>query len=198
MNGRVDSVERSGPFIRTYTGGKFYFNDVRPEDINIEDIAHALSLNSRFTGHCKRHLSVAEHSLNVSTALAGQSCELAGLLHDSSEAFLSDVARPLKHSEQFRPYRELEAQIEKVIEARFGFSGFDHAAVKSADNLMLGVEAFVLMGVRPGEEWDWALLPAMKHPLWEDMKWSLEHPPKDVKQDFLDYFYFLNGEKKAA
>ena len=55
-------------WIQTYSGKKFYPLDPRPEDIDIRDIAHALSLNCRFNGHCRCFYSVAEHSVGVSSS----------------------------------------------------------------------------------------------------------------------------------
>ena len=54
-------------FIRTVSG--IYINVFEIEkhinDIKIEDIAHALSLQCRFSGHLKTFYSVAEHSIHV-------------------------------------------------------------------------------------------------------------------------------------
>jgi hypothetical protein len=49
-------------WIQTYTGKKFWPLDPRPEDVDIEDIAHALAMQCRFGGHCLRFYSNAEHS----------------------------------------------------------------------------------------------------------------------------------------
>src|SRR5271165_7548492 len=86
---------RKGDWIQTYTGRVMYPLDPRPEEINIIDIAHALSNLCRFTGHVRTFYSVAEHSVRVS-----QHCDpkdaLWGLLHDASEAYLADMSRPMK------------------------------------------------------------------------------------------------------
>lgn len=58
--------DRRGDWIQTFTGRRFWPLDPRPEDVCIEDIAHALSLKCRFGGHCTRFYSVAEHSVHVS------------------------------------------------------------------------------------------------------------------------------------
>ena len=52
--------------IRTFTGRTFWPLDPKPEDLDIRDIAHALSLVCRFTGHTRSFYSVADHSLRVS------------------------------------------------------------------------------------------------------------------------------------
>ena len=69
-------------------------------DIDIKDIAHALSLMCRANGHFKHFYSVAQHSLNcLSEAKArgySKRVQLGCLLHDASEAYLSDITRPVK------------------------------------------------------------------------------------------------------
>lgn len=53
-------------WIETYTGRKFYLLHPRPEDVDITDIAHALSNQCRYTGHTRMFYSIAEHSYHVS------------------------------------------------------------------------------------------------------------------------------------
>lgn len=53
-----------GPYITTYSKKKFYPLDVRKSDLDIIDIAHALSNMCRFAGHVDRFFSVAEHSVD--------------------------------------------------------------------------------------------------------------------------------------
>ena len=88
----------------TYTGKEFYPLDPNPADIDIKDIAHALSNCCRFAGHIKSFYSVAQHSVIVSELCEPENA-LAGLLHDASEAYLSDIARPVKYTEQMEGYR---------------------------------------------------------------------------------------------
>ena len=49
----------------TYTGTEFYPTAPLAQELQIEDIAHALSNICRFGGHCSRFYSVAEHSVRV-------------------------------------------------------------------------------------------------------------------------------------
>jgi hypothetical protein len=82
-------------WIETYTGRQFNVFSPKVSDVNILDIAHALSMCPRFNGHLDRYYSVAEHSWWVSK-LCKPEHALAGLLHDASEAYMSDVPRPIK------------------------------------------------------------------------------------------------------
>lgn len=47
--------------ITTYSGKTVDPFAIRPEDIELEDIAHDLSMTCRFGGHCRSFYSVAEH-----------------------------------------------------------------------------------------------------------------------------------------
>lgn len=126
--------------------------DPRPEDIDIEDIAHHLALLCRFGGACDRFYSVAEHSIAVSE-LCGPADARWGLLHDATEAYLGDVTRPLKHTPAMAPYRALEARFQAAIAARFDLPPEIPASVSRADNRMVAVEAHDLMAPLD-PEWD--------------------------------------------
>lgn len=66
----------------------------------ISEIAHALAQINRFTGHCHRPYSVAEHSLLVADLArmdgATSIVQLAALMHDAHEAFCGDMSSPVK------------------------------------------------------------------------------------------------------
>ena len=61
--------QRNGDWILLPSGTEFYVLDPRAEEIHISDIAHNLAHNCRFHGSCRRHYSVAEHSLYVAHLL---------------------------------------------------------------------------------------------------------------------------------
>jgi hypothetical protein len=146
-------MNRIGDWIQTFTGVEFYPCDPCPNEICIEDIAHALSMQCRFTGHCRKFYSVAEHSVHVSY-LCHPSDALWGLLHDASEAYLCDLARPVKkHSELGRIYEGLEAQLMLNVCAKFNLPLIQPESVESADKRMLYVEAKELLGPL-GPAWD--------------------------------------------
>lgn len=142
----MDYSDRQGEFIITYTGNRFYPMDPREEDIRIEDIAHSLALINRFTGHTKFPYSVAQHCYGASVITPPEHA-LAALLHDASEAYVNDIARPVK---KYLPdYQAIEDRIQEVICAKFNVDVFA-PEVKIADNVMLVTEAGVLLN---GEAW---------------------------------------------
>lgn len=137
----------------TASGRPFWPLEPRLEDIAIEDIAHHLSNLCRFTGAVRLFYSVAQHSVEVSLAMAPhivtgrhRSLGLYGLLHDASEAYLMDVPRPLKHDTQFAAYRAAEARLQRVIYAAFGLDPDDEPFdLKTVDRRMLRTEQRDLM-----------------------------------------------------
>lgn len=136
--------------IITYSKVKFSPLCARKEEIEIADIAHALSLMCRANGHIKHFYSVAQHSLNClqeakARKLSGK-VQLACLLHDASEAYLSDITRPVKRS--LPQYREYEAVLQFLIYSKFGLEDLteeDNEAVCSIDDGVLFEELLYLM-----------------------------------------------------
>ncbi len=155
----TDTIAR-GDWIQTYTGVAFYPLDPRPEDVRIEDIAHALALENRFPGTTRVPYSVAEHSVRVSEALdahwpdATPDVLLAALLHDASEAYIVDVPRPIKAS--LVGYAEIEAHVTEAICARFGLTAdvLGDPRIKQCDDDLLATEARDLLAALPPQPWN--------------------------------------------
>lgn len=128
--------------IRTFTGKMINVFDPDPELICIEDIAHALSNLCRFGGHTRRFYSVAEHSVEVAKEVTIYH-QMAGLLHDASEAYLIDLPSPVKYFIQ--KYQEYEQNLMLTIAEKFGFQYPLSSEVTKADKEMLQVEWAELM-----------------------------------------------------
>lgn len=139
-------------FIETYTGRIFFPLNPDPGSIDILDIAHALSNQCRFTGHVRHFYSVAEHCIRGSL-VAPPGFELVFLLHDAGEAYLSDIARPVKHQPEFANYRTYEARIERAVEQAFKLqpNALEHPTIKEIDRRMLRTEQRDLMPFLPQE-----------------------------------------------
>lgn len=137
--------------IRTWSGVFFSPLEPHPEDICPEDIAHALSLLCRANGHFKCFYSVGQHCLacEAEARAAGlpRSVRLACLLHDASEAYISDITRPVKLG--LPEYRVIEKRLQDTIYRRFGIDPEDSAVmseVSRIDDTMLYHEFLALGG----------------------------------------------------
>lgn len=133
----MNSEPREGDWFQTYTGVRFYPYDPRPEDVNIEDIAHHLSLLCRFNGAVRTFYSVAQHSVLVSRNVP-PGMALWGLLHDAAEAYLGDMVRPLKMG--MPQYRAVEERVLGAVAAKFLLLWPPSGAVKVADQVLLSTE----------------------------------------------------------
>jgi hypothetical protein len=123
--------------IVTYTGRIVQPLDITADDIDILDIAHALAMKCRYTGHCQRFYSVAQHS-----TLMSQWKDMPGpaawrLMHDAGEGYLPDIASPIKG--KFPQMKEAEAKVMRAVAERFGLPPFDsvYADVHTADVWMM-------------------------------------------------------------
>lgn len=183
-------------YIRTFTGKKCWPCDPRVEDISIEDIAHSLSLICRFTGHVREFYSVGDHSLRVSELCSPEN-KLWGLLHDASEAYLADVARPVKRNQSFGTYyKNVEAGLMAVIAAKFNLSLPEPPEVKTFDNILLRTEQRDLMPV------------ANDGPLGDNDRWKdgvkplpyklVPRPSLETEKLFLEQFELLNKKRERS
>lgn len=82
-------------WIQSFTGKRVDLLNMKPEQVCIEDIAHALANKGRYTGHAKFFYSVGQHTILGAAALPS-AFKLAFLLHELSEVYLPDIAGPLK------------------------------------------------------------------------------------------------------
>jgi len=165
-------------YIRCYSGKKFWPLDPRPEDVDIIDIAHALSNQCRFTGHVKDFYSVAEHSLAVSFACPRE-LALVGLLHDADEAYLVDLAAPVKHDPQMAFFVECGQNILKAVFDSFGLDSTLISQIKAWDRADYERERNYLMPTGTGYG-------------------MLTMSPKEAERNFLERFYRLRCEAPTS
>jgi len=108
-------MENENAWMRTFTGKKFWPLNPDPADVDVFDIAHALSLKCRYGGHSKRFYSVAEHSVRMAREASFHN-KFAALMHDASEAYLPDLIRPIKKlPEVIAFWRPIEDRVEQAI-----------------------------------------------------------------------------------
>jgi len=137
-------------FMLTRSGKKFFPFAPRLDDIEINDIIHALSNICRFAGHTSKFYSVAQHSVIVAQTIelsGGTPIEvIAGLLHDAPEAYLIDLPTPIK--EELPVYRSAEALWWDLICKQWGIpkSQVIEEKIKQADMRAFFTEARDLMG----------------------------------------------------
>ena len=99
------------------------FDPLKPDVslIDIADIAHSLSMLCRANGHFKSFYSVGMHCINCANEAKARGysrkVQLACLLHDGSEAYLSDVTRPVK--QELPQYKQIEDPLQAVIWNKF-------------------------------------------------------------------------------
>lgn len=181
MANPINEIE---PYIETYSGQHFYFLDPDASMVDIEDIAHALGMTCRYTGHTKHFYSVAEHCVHVSHLARN---ELEGLLHDASEAYITDIASPIKP--HLTNYKKIEGGIMAVIAEKFGFNWPVSEDTVDADKAQLKTEARHLL--RSGGR-DWIhLFPTTRVRGVVPKCWS----PDEAKMRFLERFYELTEDR---
>lgn len=141
-------------WLQTNHGRAFDFQNPKPEQIDIDDIATALARIPRFGAKMKLTeytYSVAQHSVLVSYLVALEFA-LAGLLHDATEGLLGfDMPTPVKAVlPEFKA--KIEEPIDRAVFARFGIPWGHMAEVKKADLDALMIERHLLMD-KPPRPW---------------------------------------------
>lgn len=144
-------------FITTIGGRSFSPLSPSSNDIDIDDIAHALSLICRANGHFKQFFSVARHCINCAAEAQARGysahVQLLCLLHDAAEAYIGDMTRPLKRRLDY--YCKCEAKLHADILAALGVdapSTDESDMVKSVDDCMLYHEFFLFNGQKLFDE----------------------------------------------
>lgn len=181
INGRI------GDWLQLYTGKPFWPLDPRVEDIDIKDIAHALSMKCRYGGHCTKFLSVAEHCVHLTYHVDGLINKKWALLHDAPEAYSADVPRPLKG--MLVGWVPMEENIMRTICDRYGLPHGEPREVKYVDYAICSDEKEQIM--RPSQLPWGELPPALGVNL-------LGLAPEQAEQFFLSRFYDLFPEESQT
>lgn len=136
-----EDTYRNRGFIQTYTGLHF---EIDKPVFRLADITHSLSMLCRYNGHVSSFYSVAEHSCLVAVIMEMQRLgnPVEGLLHDATEAYLTDVPAPFK---QFLPdWQAVDKKLDLALRNWAGLPPVKTAGCKKADWLALFIEAYYL------------------------------------------------------
>lgn len=166
-----------GSTIITASGSYFDLSAPKPEMVDIRSIASALSKICRFGGHCHRFYSVAEHCVHCSEL--SESHEHHVLLHDSAEAYIGDVVKPLK--QLLSDYQAIEWRIEAAVWKHFGIVPTDEsdAEVKRCDRAMLKAEKIHFW---PRDKENWTGFSDIPHERIKIREWS----PVEAERNFME------------
>lgn len=181
--------QKRGDWMQTFNGHQFWPLDPDPGMIDIDDIAHSLSMQCRYAGHCIRFYSVAEHSVHLARHFrrVGASIEIQlwALLHDATEAYLVDLPRPVKP--HIFGYEPAEQRLMRVIASHFKLLPFEiPACVKDADRAIIADEAQQNMSSPPAP-WNSPEPLGIRIGCW---------PPSVAKEEFLFEFERLMRQRE--
>jgi uncharacterized protein len=178
-------------FIETWTGAQLKLPDPDPTQIRIEDIAHALCQVPRFAGHLDEFYSVAEHSLNVAAVVWEKTNSeieaFQALLHDATEAYISDIPTPFKLL--MPDYQRIEENLWGAIATKYGVPVELYPSVKEADRIMLMTERDALKPHASdwGEKYE-------STPRLSPEAWNQYSDIGQVEEDFLALFHALHDK----
>ena len=154
-----------------------------PDNVAIEDIAHALSMMCRGNGHLRFFYSVGLHSINCAQEAIARGYQtgtvLACLLHDATEAYIADLIRPVKN--QLPEYEVMENNLFQVIKEKFFLQHLEEkewAKVWAIDHEMLSNELPIILTDEPIME----KAPLLSSPILE------ERSMRAVELEFLKLF----------
>jgi hypothetical protein len=136
-------------FIQTLSGKKFDYINSTADDIDIEDIANALSNICRFAGHLPEFYSVAQHSV-LCSQIVHPEFAFEALMHDAAEAYVQDLPAPLKRL--LPEYQRIETMVDDLIRSKYAIPANQTSVVKYADLIMLATERRDLE-IDDGTEW---------------------------------------------
>lgn len=136
-------IDQYDGWIQTYTGKKLNPANPSLDQICLEDIARGLSKICRYSGQSRIFYPVSTHSVHVSRDVARRTGDAglarAAFLHDSPEAYLCDIAKPVKIL--CPVYNILEDRMSRAIETKFKLAyRLDHKEIKKSDKALLYTE----------------------------------------------------------
>ncbi|WP_330114894.1 phosphohydrolase [Pseudomonas sp. JS3066] len=137
-------------WILTRSGKRFDLQSPSAKMVDAADIAYSLGQLCRFNGHTGAFYSVAQHSIIVADLVPAEH-QLQALLHDAAEAYVGDMASPLK--KMLPEYRQIELRVWHAICAHFHIEPELAPCVQDADLIALATERRDLMPAHP-DAWE--------------------------------------------
>lgn len=181
-------------YMTTWQGNFFHPEHISELDVDILDIAHALSGTNRYCGHLNHFYSVAQHSVIVANLVGFwgahtheifgnelRELKLSALLHDASEAYMPDMPSPVKAL--LPDFKALELEVEKHIFKEFDLPFPLHPLIKKVDTNIRGSEVASMS--------NWVGMTKI-----DDLYKVAIEPlsSKDAEEEFLDLYVELTGE----
>lgn len=170
-------------YITTYGGTHFSPTEPDMKDFHMTDVAHALSLICRGNGHVKTFFSVGQHCINCALEAEARGYSgrvvLACLLHDASEAYMSDVPRPFK--QYLKEYAVFEDRLLTLVYQKYlgtDVTEEEQMLIRQIDNEILAYDLFYLLGEGGRED-----LPKLCRTFSYEVR-----PFEDVEHEYMELF----------
>lgn len=180
-------------FIQTWMGKDFHLYGNDPGEIDIRDIARALSHTGRFSGHTSRMYSVAEHSLLVMDMVMKNTIDTEvwqlALMHDTPEAYLADIATPFKPA--LANFVELEDRVWARIADKFNVKEWGWSMVKHWDRIACFAESMVLQPRATHTKWPGYEQYGVAARFWLTNNTIQHYHPAKAEEAFLSAFRLL-------
>lgn len=182
------------PSINTHGSGVLSYAHPSHTRLHLSTIAHSLGNLCRFTGHCRRFYSVAEHSVLVYRYIAemlpvtlSRKVLRTALLHDAAECAVGDVNSPLKS--MIAPlYRPIENRVLTEILRQHAAFPLVPGIVKHVDTVLYLCERETMMDPLPIDHPELGYLP-MTDEANAALPWlreNLNHlNPEQARDEFL-------------
>lgn len=191
----TDTKYKAVDYIETYTGRQFRPHAPDINALSVIDMAHSLSNQARYSGHTAHHYSVAQHSCLLAQyteqVLKRPAVEcLQILMHDTPEAYLVDVPRPVK---QFLPeFRKWDHGIYATIAEWLGTSSLPIPAYQDEIDSRICMDERIQLMSDSGNDWGFKGAPL-------DVvisRWSPEHAEQQFLYRYAVYSKEVFGEHR--
>lgn len=176
---------RTGGWIQTYSGRRVFPLGLTTDDLDLEDIAHALSMKCRFNGHCKEFYSVAQHCVLASRLVEPSAFAKEALMHDAAEYVLPDFSTPVK-AWRGDAFKVGEWHADRAIAERYGLLYPRPPEVKVADIRLVLTEKRDLM-FDNGDDWSKSFPGFKPYEYFHIRGWA----PEYAKRMFLERAEYL-------